>query len=59
MSECMLFELRAFTADKRRNTSIVHKSISVNTSQRVDVLIFIAKCSERELENSIKIMKII
>jgi len=55
----MLFKLKAFTADKRRNTSTVYKSISVNTSQQVDVLTFVAKCSERKLENSIKIMKTI
>ncbi len=47
MSECVLFELRAFTADRRRNTSTVHKSISANTSQQVDVLTLVAKCFER------------
>jgi len=41
----MLFERRAFTADRRRDDT-VHKVISVNTSQQVDVLTFVAKCFE-------------
>ncbi len=59
MSECVLLERRAFTADRRRDTDTVHKAISANTSQRVDVLTLVTKCSERKLENSIEIMKTI
>ncbi len=57
MPECVLFEHRAFTADRRRDTSTVHKSTSADTSRRVDVLTLVAKCSERELENLTGVMK--
>ncbi len=56
MSECVLFEQRTFTADGRRNIDTVHKAIEANTSQRVDVLTLVAKCSEHKLENSTEIM---
>jgi len=59
MSECVLFEHRAFTADRRRDIDTVHKAISANTSQQVDVLTFVAKFFECKLENSTEIMKMI
>ncbi len=55
MPECVLFEQRTFTADERRDIDTVHKAIDANTSQRVDVLTLVAKCSEHELENSTEI----
>ena len=58
MFKCMLFERRAFTADRRRNDT-VHKAISVNISQQVDVLTFVTKHSEHELENLTEIINII
>jgi len=59
MSECVLFEQRTLTADERRNIDTVHKAIDVNTSQQVDVLTFVVKCSEHKLENSTEIMNMI
>ncbi len=38
MSECVLFEHRAFSADRRRNLDTVHKAISMNTSQHDELI---------------------
>ncbi len=51
----MLFERRAFTADRRRNDT-VHKAISMNTSQWINILTFVAKHFKHELENLTEIM---